>query len=194
MRARSLLHRGRWIASLAGVFVATALLVPAVTAGEPAPGAPDASATAGIPDSMVVGAGTTTLGEGFPPQFLGDRVTVRLHAHTLHDQPARGSFIITHREPDGALFADLRGEITCLAVEGDHAVITGVITAARTPGLPGGDVHEGMLAAIVVQDGGRDGDHFAWTFGDPEVVPDCAELPVVAPATVEQGNFVVLHE
>jgi pimeloyl-ACP methyl ester carboxylesterase len=153
-----------------------------------------AAPAAGIPGSRVVGAGMTTLGEGFPADFRGDRIFVGLDAFATPDQQARGTFTITHREPDGALFADLRGEVTCLEVEAEHAVVIGVITAARTPGLPGGDVHEGMIAAIVVQDGGPDGDRFGWTFGDPEMVPDCADLPVAAPAAVEQGNFDVHHE
>jgi hypothetical protein len=50
-----------------------------------------------------------------------------------------------------------------------------------------------MVAALIVQEGGADGDRVGWSFGDPEVAPDCAELPVAAPATVEQGDFAIRH-
>jgi hypothetical protein len=190
MTIRSFCRRGRWFIVLAVAVAALALGAPAATAQEPAPGTSNAPVT-GSPGSLVIGTGTTTLDDRFPADFRGDRITVALDAFVLPDQPARGTFTITHREPTGELFADLHGDITCLRVEGAHAVVIGVITAARTPGLPGGDVREGMIAAIVVQDGGHDGDRFGWTFGDPEMVPDCAELPIATPATVEQGEFSV---
>ncbi|MGD9890064.1 MAG: hypothetical protein AB7R89_30270 [Dehalococcoidia bacterium] len=186
----SLAHRGRWLVAFAVALTAAALLAPVASAQGPASGTPATSVPAGTPGALVVGAGTTTLGERFPEEFRGDRIVVALNAIALPGQATRGTFTITHREPDGALFADLRGHVNCLSIEGDHAVVTGVITTANTPGLPGGEVHEGMLAAIVVRDGG-DNDRMAWTFGDPEMVPDGAELPAVAVAPVEQGNFVV---
>lgn len=183
-------HRGRWLLTFAAALTTTALLASVASAQGPAAGTLTTSGPAGTPGALVVGAGTTTLGDRFPAEFRGDRIRVALTAQALPDQTARGTFAITHREPDGAVFADLRGQITCLSVVGDHAVVTGVITTATTPGLPNGEVHEGMLAAIVVHDGGTS-DRMAWTFGNPDQVPDCADLPAVAVAPVEQGSFVV---
>jgi hypothetical protein len=190
MTNRLLAHRGRWLVAFAVALTAAALLTPVAGAQGPASGTLPTSVPAGTPGGLVVGAGMTTLGDGFPAEFRGDRIRVALTARALPDQTARGTFAITHREPNGTLFADLRGQITCLSVVGDHAVVTGVITTATTPGLPNGEVKEGMVAAIVVRDGGTS-DRMAWTFGNPAQVPNCAELPAVAVAPVEQGNFVV---
>jgi hypothetical protein len=155
----------------------------------PAPTPTPAPSPAGTLGPVVFGAGTTTLGEDFPAEYLGDQIFVALHARILPDQTIGGIFTVTHHKPNGDLFAEVRGEISCLRVEGEHAIATGVITVARTPGLPGGELREGLMAGIVVRDGGAERDRIAWTFG--EAGPDCTELPAVTVADVEYGNFVV---
>jgi hypothetical protein len=190
MTNRFLAHRGRRLVALTVAVTAAALLAAVASAQGPAPDTPAAPLPIGTSSASVVGAGTTTLGAGFPAAFRDDRILVMVTARMLPDASVQGTFAITHREPDGAVFADLRGEIRCLAVQGDQAVLTGTITVAHTPGLPNSDVKAGMLAAIVVHDGGTS-DRMAWTFGNPDQVPNCAALPAVAVASVEQGSFVV---
>ncbi len=202
MAIRSLVERGRWIALVAVALIAATLFAPAVAAQEPeaapAPEAaqeqpaapPDGSLPAGVPGSLAVGAGATILGEGFPAQFQGDRILVLVHARTLTNQSHSGTFTITHSAPNGRLMAEVRGQITCLAVQNGQAVLTGVITSAKTPGLPSGEPRAGMAASIVIRDGG-DRDYIAWSFGEMEAAPRCTDLPAVAIAPVEQGNFVV---
>lgn len=202
MTIRSLVDRGRWIVIVAAALMTAMLLAPAIGAQEPEAGQESAAAQepetapangflpAGAPGSLAVGAGATTLGEGFPAQVQGDRVLVLVHARTLANQSHRGTFTITHNAPNGRLLAEVRGEITCLAVQGEQAVMTGVITSARATGLPNSELRAGMAASIVIRDGG-DRDFLAWSFGEMEVAPPCTNLPAVAVAPVEQGNFVV---
>jgi hypothetical protein len=202
MTIRTLACRGRWIVLVAVALMGATLLTPAIGAQEPETGqepeaAQELEATppneflpAGAPGSLAVGAGTTTLGEGFPAQFQGDRVLVLVHARTLANQSHRGTFTITHSAPNGRLLAEVRGEITCLAVQGEQAVMTGVVTSTRGTGLPGSDLRAGMAAVIVIRDGG-DSDFLAWSFGEMETASRCTNLSAVAVAPVEQGNFVV---
>jgi hypothetical protein len=182
MMTASLRHHGRWLVAVVAA-LAAAVLTSAAAAREPTP--------RDTPGTAVIGAGTTTLGARFPAQYRGDQILVMVSARTLADHTTRGTFMITHRKANGDLLADLRGTITCLSVEGGHAVATGLISFARTPGLPGGELHEGMVAAIVVRDGGSAGDGMAWTFGDTDQVPQCRDLPDVAVVPVEHGSFVV---
>jgi hypothetical protein len=146
-------------------------------------------APSGTPGPLVFGAGTTTLGEDFPAEYRGDQVYVALHVRTLPNQSIGGIFTVTHHKPNGDLFAEVRGEISCIRVEGDHAVVTGVITSVRAPGMPGGGLYEGLMAGLIVRDGGGERDRMAWSFG--EAGPSCSDLPLVTVARVERGNFVV---
>src|SRR5690606_26635221 len=111
-------------------------------------------------------------------------------AITLHDGSDRGRFTVRHVNQEGVLLARFSGDIDCLVTEGQNAVVTGIITDAETPGLPEGEgAGEGMLAGIVIQDGGEEPDRMAWAFGPPG--PTCADLSPVAGPLVQHGNFVV---
>jgi len=167
---------------------ATATPTPTSTPA-PTPTPVPAPMVAGTSGPVVFGAGTTTLGENFPAEERGDQVFVALHARMLPDQSIGGVFTVTHRKPNGELLVEVRGTISCLRVEGDHALVSGVITDARTPGLPDAALHAGLTAGIIIRDGGARGDRMAWSFG--EAGPACTDLPAVTIADVEHGNFVV---
>jgi hypothetical protein len=201
-------HRRRWslVFLLMLVMAVAALHAPAIGAQEPqdppsATPTPTPSPTltptpAPVPaaagGAAVFGAGTTTLGDGFPADGRGDMIFVALHVRTLPDQSIGGVFTVTQRRPNGELRADVRGRITCLRVEGPYAIVTGVIASAATPGLPDAKLREGFMAGVIVQEGGGERDRIAWTFG--ETVPNCSDLSVAMLAPIEYGNFVVRKE
>jgi hypothetical protein len=166
-----------------------ALNAPTTDARDTASAPGNKPAPADVHGSAALGVGTTTLGEGFPAEFVGDHIFVALSAYTLANGSAHGTFMITHRKPDGDLFVDLRGNVNCLAITGKDAILTGDITYANTPGLPGGEIHEGMVAGFIIHDMSG-GDYMGWTFGD--AAPDCSELPSAPGVPVEQGGFIVL--
>lgn len=198
-------HRRRWSLALVLVLLmaVAAMHAPAIGAQEPPAAtptpspsptpAPTPTPTAPVPaaagGAAVFGAGTTTLGEGFPADDRGDMIYVALHVRTLPDQSIGGVFTVTQRRPNGELRADVRGRITCLRIEGPYAIVTGVIMSASTPGLPEAKLREGFMAGVVIQDGGAERDRIAWTFD--ETVPNCSDLSVASLATIEYGNFVV---
>jgi hypothetical protein len=171
MRLHDLFGRFGFLLALAGALAATALLAPTASA----------AATDG---ALAAGAGTITLGSGFPPQFQGDRVLVALSAAAEDGSAAQGTFRIVHSKPDGSLFADLRGRLDCLHIEGGDAVVTGRITEADTPGIPGGGL-QGMAAIIGVSD-----DHVVFNFGPPDS-PSCTQVPAPAVWPLDEGRFVI---
>ncbi|MGD9894138.1 MAG: hypothetical protein AB7R89_31995 [Dehalococcoidia bacterium] len=204
MSPRSRRRRGQWFIALTFVVAAAALWTSATSAQElpaetpatptpapsPTPTATPVPAPPGVLGPLIFGAGTATLGENFPTEYRGDQIFVAIHARTLPSQSIGGVFTVAHHKPNGDLLAEVRGEISCLRVEGDHALVTGVITSARTPGLPEGGLHEGVIAGIIVRDGGGERDRMAWTFGE-EAGANCDDLPIVTVVDVEYGNFVV---
>lgn len=124
----------------------------------------------------------------FPVEYRGDTISVSVAAHVSTDGEVSGLFEIRHTDPDGRLRAELRGEINCLRVEGRYAVMTGVVIHADTPDLPNGELHEGTVAGIVVEDG-EAGDSMVWAFDDKG--SSCTELPAKTAVALKAGAFVV---
>ncbi|CAN5139899.1 hypothetical protein BH18ACT4_BH18ACT4_02080 [soil metagenome] len=120
--------------------------------------------------------------------FGGDPVQFTFTARVNDEGSARGRFDIVHRSASGGLVARMVGEVTCLIVSGDLASITGVVTQARTPGLPGLDVVGDGVAITVRDHGTSDSLGFAFEFfAGP--VPPCASVEPFLP--VGRGDFTV---
>jgi hypothetical protein len=118
-----------------GCALAIALLPALVTA---APAGATHSAGAGPSYDFVYGTGSIFV---FLPPF--GAFDVRLHVNARIDQQtgdARGRF---WTELEGALTVDLRGQITCMNVEGHRAILSGVINRSSI-GFP--PVGSGILA------------------------------------------------
>jgi hypothetical protein len=133
-------------------------------------------ARAGSPNEAVTGGG----------KHVG--LTEGISAHGIRDN-TRGNVTITD-EADG-LFA--HGEVTCLVVTGNRAVITWVVTSTNST-LP-----EGTLVATEVVDNGDPGQQttpdFIRNSFEGFIIPDPDNpgcfLPVLPPVPVESGNYVV---
>ncbi|NUS72446.1 MAG: hypothetical protein HOQ05_03470 [Corynebacteriales bacterium] len=130
------------------------------------------------------------LPEGFGP-WTGDPVSFELEAKASDNNPASGTFAVNHIHPDGELVGDFTGTITCLAVGGDVAVATGVISEGKVH-LPDQEVQDvaGQKVSFTVQDNGKKKDTFFWQWefvGAP--INDCqGTAPVYDP---QWGDFAV---
>jgi hypothetical protein len=148
------------------------------------PDTPSSQATRPV---IVAGFGTSPpLTAPFPEEYRGDTIAVGVLAKGLVDAEGQGYFTITHISEEGEVLAHLRGQIDCLRVEGDYAVMTGVVTDAYTPGVPNGELHVGTIAGIVIQDAGAQ-DTMIWAFDD--VGSPCTEIPALTAVPVVQGGF-----
>jgi hypothetical protein len=190
LRSSSLWRRGTSLLALVVLLGGALAFAPAASAQQAPAERPDSAASTDIPGALVVGVGTATLTSESYPEWSDDTVRVGLAAYMSPDESAAGVFSVTHREPSGELLADVHGYIECMRTEGEYAVTIGRITDVEKS--PEAEVSEGMVAAIVVQDGGSDGDTMHWVFGPAEVEANCAEIPAQTAVPVEQGNFFVL--
>ncbi|WP_431904596.1 hypothetical protein [Nonomuraea sp. bgisy101] len=151
--------------------------------------APPAVASADKPEPRVSGSMSGTLPKEFGP-WAGEPVKFTINAH---GRPAgvKGTFKVFHDRIDGSKpVGDFEGKITCLAVAGEVAVATGVITKGYVNILdkPTEDV-TGKKVSFTVHDNGRDDRIFwIWEFmGAP--VNDCqGTAPAFKPA---RGDFTI---
>ncbi|MEV0646295.1 hypothetical protein AB0I28_13625 [Phytomonospora sp. NPDC050363] len=175
----------RWgLAAVAGVALATTAVAGA-GASPAGPGKPDPSTASGEP--RLHGSAGGHLPEFFG-QWAGDAVAFEIDARGM-----TGTFDVSHTKPDGAFVAEFDGDITCLAVGGDVAVATGVISAGSAD-VPGSGITDltGQKVAFTVYDDGRQ-DRFFWQWeflGAP--INDCqGTAPVFDPSW---GGFKVSGE
>jgi hypothetical protein len=156
-----------------------ALVVVAMSAG---PAAATHSEGVGPTRDFVNGTGSIFV---FLPPF--GAFDVRLHVNASADSPSTGAKGRFWTELEGALTVDLRGRITCLNVEGQHATVSGVIETSSI-GFP--PVGGGILAF------GVDRGEGANSAGDSVLgIPIGAPLQSCPPALsdgvqIEGGNFV----
>ena len=163
------MHRMSWLAA-ALVTVAVALtLGPAVSIG-----------TAAGPLQSLSGSG-----------WRGNISTPMTPIHhfvvSAHSGPEGVSGVYTLSSPANTLL-DFTGDVTCLVVVGDHAIVGGVVTAGGEPGQIGTGFAVGFI------DNGAAAD--TQTFTDVEIAApvDCAAeqfLFTLTPFPVLNGNVVV---
>jgi len=157
--------------------IAAPLAIAMLMAAAPAKASPQSSVTAG---------GAVELPAEFG-ESAGDHVQLHVTARQGPDGSAQGRFSIVHQRPPG-LWARASGIVTCLAVSGDRAVVTGVITHGNL--REGGDV-SGDIATFTLSDR-PEGDTagLAFSFWGIPIDP-CEPLPTIL--TWSQGNITV-HE
>jgi hypothetical protein len=158
---------------------ALALVVVAMTA---APAAATHNGGAGPARDFVVGTGSLFV---FLPPF--GAFDVRLHVNASSDSASTGARGRFWTELEGGLTVDLRGRVTCVNVEGNHATVAGVIDHSSI-GFP--PVGGGILAFGVDRGEGANspGDS---VLGIPIGAPLRTCPPVVSDGVqIDGGNFV----
>lgn len=137
--------------------------------------------------AFVTGGGNVILTSTFG-RFAGDRVHISLNAHRFGTGAVRGRFILIQHSTNGGLIAHFAGQVTCLAVTGHVAQVTGVIKHGADNF---GANPVGKLVAITVDDRGPGpGDMlgFATTVSGGSISA-CQAVPATLP--VRDGDFMV---
>jgi hypothetical protein len=152
-------------------------------------GATPIAALAAAPVDAGSGASAAGGGAGFFPQdapaFAGDRVQLELTAHDA----GGGRFNAVHHTASGGVFTHIAGYIDCLAVIGNVAVATGVITQ----GFAGSGVDPvGTRVSLRITDAEPDVFAVDLAFFSGHAIAPCSSDPILT-WTAEQGNFIV-HE
>ena len=153
----------RLIARTAAAVLATVMLAPAAhgSAGD-------------APGGVVTGHGAGVL---LLPPFTGDRVIL--------DLEAPGRFDITHLDKAGEEFARLAGSITCVAVHGTTAFVSGVVEEGHTPDVVGDPV--GQKFAITIADHGAN--DLIGVAPPSAVGLPCSPVPL--DTVIDEGGFTV---
>ena len=147
-----------------------------------------AGPTAAAPSAFsVTGSGTAVFPVGTP--VAGDSEDISVKANTAADGSVTGHFSVIHHLASGGISGNVSGDVTCMAVTGNIAQVSGVITKGKLPGVPGVDPI-GARVAITVVDNGPAGDGVGVdsSFAPfPHDVADCAFVPPFL--TLSEGNF-----
>ena len=97
------------------------------------------------------GSGTAVFPAGTP--IPGDTEEVSVNARIAADGSVKGHFHVIHRFASGVISGDVRGDVTCLTIVGNTALLSGVITHGKLPGVPGVDPIGAKVALIIVDNG-----------------------------------------
>lgn len=117
------------------------------------------------------------------PVFAGDRVQLALNAR----EAGGGRFDAVHHTSSGEVYTRIAGYVDCLAVSGNVAVATGVITR----GFAGSGADPvGTRVSLRITD--REPDVFAvdLAFYSGHAIAPCSSDPILT-WSAEQGNFTV---
>ncbi len=154
-----------------------AVLMIAFTTAAPAVASTQPSVTAG---------GAVVLPAGFD-EYAGDHVQLHVTARQQPDSSVQGRFSIVHHRPPG-VWGRASGIITCLAINGNEAVASGMITHGAL--ADGTDVDGKMATFTLVDNTTQDIAGFVFSFwtGVPTIKP-CD--PVFPYLDLEQGNITV---
>lgn len=115
------------------------------------------------------------------PVFAGDRVQLEVTAR----ESGSGRFNAIHLLASGGVFTRIEGVIDCLAVAGDVAIATGVVTA----GVAGTGVDPvGSRVSFTIVDGNPDVFAVDLAFFSGHTIAPCTSDPILS-WSVEHGNF-----
>jgi hypothetical protein len=123
------------------------------------------------------------------PPFVGDRVTIAVDAFGSPSVgtmgTARGRFEVAHFDKTGGEFARFAGKVTCLAVHGSTAFITGEIERGHGPDVIGDPV--GQAFSITLADHGRA--DLAGLAPPSRLAAGCSPVPL--DTVIDQGDYTV---
>jgi hypothetical protein len=139
--------------------------------------------------ATVTGTGTAAFPPGTP--VAGDTEEISVDARIAADGSVKGRFKVVHRFASGVVSGNVGGDVTCLTIVGNTAVLSGFITNGKLPGVPGVDPIGAKVALSIVDNGGAPDavgvdSSFAPT---PHPVPDCEPVPPFL--TLGSGDFTV---
>ena len=123
--------------------------------------------------------------------YRGDVVTFRLRGSGSVDDPVgvKGSFHVTHVQPDGTVLADFEGTMNCLMAGSDVAVVTGTITDGFAPTASGEAVVGRQIGLTVADRGRRDSIGWSWLVMGFSDASGCTSPAPFFPVTT--GGFTV---
>jgi hypothetical protein len=138
----------------------------------------------------VTGSGTAV----FPPEtgpVAGDTEEISVDARIAADGSVKGRFKVVHRLASGGISGNVSGDVTCLTIVGNTALLSGFITNGKLPGVPGVDPIGAKVALSIVDNGDvADAVGVDSSFAPfPHEVVDCAN--VFAFLVISSGDFSV---
>ena len=156
--------------------IGATLMIVCFTAAAPALASTQPSVTAG---------GAVVLPAPFE-EFAGDHVQLHVTARQRADGGVQGRFSIVHHSPPG-VYGRGSGVVTCMEVDGNQAVVSGVFTHG---GLSDGTDLSGHVATftLIDEDDANDVVGFAFSFWDISINPCERADPFV---NLSQGNITV---
>lgn len=168
--------KSRWLVMKSSLILGSAL---ALVSAAVVSGAPPADAGT---RASVTGGGTAFFAPD-APAFAGDRVELNLTAR----EGLGGTFNAVHVMASGGVFTHIAGSLDCLAVSGDVAVATGVITEGFT-GI--GIEPAGTRVSLRITDGEPDAFAVDLEFFSGHVIAPCSSDPILTWSSVA-GNFTI---
>jgi hypothetical protein len=142
--------------------------------------------------AAVSGSGTAVFPAGTP--VAGDTEEISVTASVAADGSVKGHFQVIHRLASGGISGNVGGEVTCLEVVGNTALVSGFVTNGKLPGVPGVDPIGAKVALTIVDNGDApDAVGVDSSFAPvPHPVADCAPVPPFL--AIGSGNFTVREE
>lgn len=155
--------------------VAATLMIVCLTAAAPAAASTQPSVTAG---------GAVVLPALFD-ELAGDHVQLHVTARQRAYGGVQGRFSIVHHRPPG-VFGRGSGVVTCMAVNGNQAVVSGVLTHGTLS--DGTDLSGHIGTFTLIDDGSNDSVGFAFSFWGLPINPCQRADPFV---DLDEGNITV---
>ncbi|MGA6161113.1 hypothetical protein [Amycolatopsis magusensis] len=151
-----------WGATLAAVAALAVVTAPAVAAAE------------GRLPGVVGSAGGPLTFPGYPGQPVRFDVVAEGKPGT-----GTGRFHVNHKTAEGGPYADFDGRVDCVAVQGNLAIVTGVVERADLPGVPGVELVGRRIGLTFQQNPGPDRIGWSWAYGsfEQDVLPCTGAVP-----------------
>ena len=168
--------------ALLGAAVCGVILVAAGTS-------PAAQNASGGPLATVTGSGTAVFPAWTP--VAGDTEEISVDARIAADGTVKGRFKVIHRLASGIVSGNVAGDVTCLTVVGNTALLSGFITNGKLPGVSGVDPIGAKVALSIVDNGdAADAVGVDSSFAPvPHPVADCEPVPPFL--GISSGDFSV---
>jgi len=120
--------------------------------------------------------------------FAGFPLTVHVNARSgPQGEDASGTFWALQETPDGV--TEVRGHVTCLAVDGNRAAVRGLVDVSTDPAIAVGAVFQSQITDNGSPGGGADTNLNIFNFGPGQGCPAFFDFPEV---TTIEGNFTVM--
>jgi hypothetical protein len=145
--------------------------------------------------ALAVSAANATHSDGQGPKqsfaqgsmkFTSETFPAQIHVNAKDEIDPQGHWFIRQEGPGTGFDIDARGDVTCLRVDGNRAIIGGVVTQSNLPSVP---VGRGVVIEAVDNGEPGDADQARAFFVPSQLANTCPDLPSTLP--FQQGNFVI---